>query len=49
MNYYLPQQSVLSPEIGLGVMGGRTGAFDVDGSQAQSLEERFDATHVNIG
>ena len=30
-------------------MGGRTGAFDVDGSQAQSLEERFDATHVNIG
>lgn len=49
MNYYLPQQSVLSPEIGLGVMGGRTGAFDVDGSQAQSLEERFDATHVNSG
>lgn len=49
MNYYLPQQSVLSPEIGLGVMGGRTGAFDVDGSQVQSLEERFDATHVNIG
>lgn len=49
MNYYLPQQSVLSPEIGLGVMGGRTGAFDVDGSQAQSLEERFDAMHVNIG
>lgn len=49
MNYYLPQQSVHSPEIGLGVMGGRTGAFDVDGSQVQSLEERFDATHVNIG
>ncbi|WP_165654481.1 autotransporter outer membrane beta-barrel domain-containing protein [Sutterella wadsworthensis] len=48
MNYYLMHMSTLTPEIGVGVFGGRTRAFDIAGTNAQAITERYDAAHMNV-
>ena len=48
MNYYLMRMSTLTPEIGAGVFGGRTRAFDIAGTNAQAITERYDAAHMNV-
>lgn len=48
MNYYLMRMSTLTPEIGAGVFGGRTRAFDIAGTNAQAITECYDAAHMNV-
>lgn len=48
MNYYFPFMSALTPEIGLGVTGGRTKAFGISGENDDSINEKYDAANMHV-
>lgn len=48
MNYYMPFMSALTPEVGVGVTGGSTRAFDITGTSEKAKTERYDSTNMNV-